>query len=275
MAIPLLPSRETSDLSGARFVAFVRIELFMPTSEFLKIASYANAADADHLKAVLQDHGVRAFVDGGDLQTSLSYIGSALGGVHVIVRSVDAEKAIEIKEELSQESHEPVGDPWFCGECEEVINAGFQVCWSCGSDRSDVEATMPEAAELEEEGDVEAALPESNESLPDKAHFDEANPYASPQTKAAPGERPVPSDEINEEAEAIVLRAWRASILGLTFVPILANIYSMFMLFSALKHSSHFTAEGNWRFNAAFLLNMLSGVAWGSFFYFMFLPVST
>ncbi|QDU78201.1 hypothetical protein Pan97_52850 [Bremerella volcania] len=245
----------------------------MPTSEFLKVASYANAADADHLKAVLQDHGIRAFVDGGDLQTSLSYIGSALGGVHVMVRSVDAEKALEIKEELSHESHEQTGDPWFCGACQEVVDAGFQVCWSCGGDRSDVEATMPEAAELNDEEEEEPLPDESDQPLPDTAYFDESNPYASPQAKVAGAEQPAKPSEISEEAEAMLVRAWRAAIIGLTFMPILANIYSMYMLFAALKESSQFTSEGNWRFNGAFVLNMLSGIAWGSLFYFMYRPV--
>lgn len=245
----------------------------MPTSEFLKIASYANAADADHLKAVLQDHGIRAFVDGGDLQTSLSYIGSALGGVHVLVRSVDAEKAMELKEELSQESHEPAGDPWYCGECEEVVDAGFQVCWKCGQDRSEVEAAMPANAELDDEQDMEPSLEDSDQPLPDKAHFDEANPYASPQAKVDGAEMPTQPSEISEEAEAMLVRAWRAAIIGLTFMPFLANIYSMYMLFAALKETSQFTAEGNWRFNGAFLLNMLSGIAWGTFFFVLFRPV--
>lgn len=246
----------------------------MPTSEFLKIASYANAADADHLKAVLQDHGIRAFVDGGDLQTSLSYIGSALGGVHVIVRSVDAEKAIELKDELSQESHEPTGGPWFCGTCEEVVDAGFQVCWSCGGEKSEVEAAMPATADLNDEDEREPLLEDSDQPLPDKANFDEANPYASPQTKVEGAERPEKPREINEEAEAMLVRAWRAAILGVTFIPVLANIYSMYMLFAALKETSRFTASGNWRFYGAFLLNMLSGIAWGSLFYFMYRPVA-
>ncbi|MBA2117445.1 putative signal transducing protein [Bremerella alba] len=244
----------------------------MPMSEFLKIASYANAADADHLKAVLQDHGIRAFVDGGDLQTSLSYIGSALGGVHVIVRSVEAEKALDIVEELSQESHEPTGDPWYCGTCEEVVDAGFQVCWSCGGERSEVEAAMPAIAELDETEEQGSLLEDSDEPLPDKEHFDEGNPYASPQAKVAGAERPTGVNEISEEAEAMLVRAWRASILGITFVPFFANLYSMYLLFAALRESTQFTSDGNWRFNAAFLLNLLSGSVWGSFFFFMFRP---
>ncbi|MFN3150773.1 hypothetical protein [Bremerella sp.] len=245
----------------------------MPSSEFLKIASYANAADADHLKAVLQDHGIRAFVDGGDLQTSLSYIGSALGGVHVIVRSVDAEKALEVKEELSQEAHEQTGDPWFCGTCEEVVDAGFQVCWSCGGDRSEVEAPMPATADLDSEQEEQPLLDDGTDPLPNKADFDESNPYASPQARVPGGEKPIQPKEVSEEAEAMLVRAWRAAIIGLAFVPILANIYSMYMLFAALKVSNQFTPQGNWRFYGAFLLNMLSGVAWGSFFYFLYRPV--
>ncbi|MEW4563776.1 hypothetical protein AB1K70_14680 [Bremerella sp. JC770] len=242
----------------------------MPTSEFLKIASYANAADADHLKAVLQDHGIRAFVDGGDLQTSLSYIGSALGGVHVIVSSVDADKAIEIKDELSQESHEPAGDPWFCGQCEEVVDAGFQVCWSCGGERSEVESPMPATADLKEAPEEEPRPEERHEPLPDPSHFDGANPYASPLAKTSFAEEPGKPFEINEDAEAMLVRSWRAAILGLTFMPIIANIYSMYMLTAALSKANQFTPAGNWRFSGSLLLNLLSGIAWGSCFFLMF-----
>lgn len=242
--------------------------------EFQRIASYANAADADHLKAVLQDHGIRAFVEGGDLQTSLSYIGSALGGVHVTVRSADADKAIEIKDELSRESHEPTGGPWYCGECEEIVDAGFQVCWKCGQDRSKVEAAMPATADLDDEEEEEYLSGDSDHPRPDRAHFDESNPYASPQTKVEGAEKTRKPREINEDAEAMLIRAWRAAILGLAVIPMLANIYSMYMLFAALKETNQFTPEGNWRFNVAFFLNLLSGIAWGAILIVLTLPVS-
>ena len=44
----------------------------MATSDFAKIASYPNAAEAEHVLAVLENNGVPAFVEGTAANTTLS-----------------------------------------------------------------------------------------------------------------------------------------------------------------------------------------------------------
>ncbi len=234
----------------------------MSQPEFLKIASFANAADADHLRVVLEEHGIRAFVDGGDLHTSLSYIGSALGGVHVIVRAEDAEQSVELVRQFENDEDHPSGPPWFCGACEEVVDAGFQVCWSCGAERSEVEMPMPETAEVAFHEEENAPRERLMEVVVSDRPLDYANPFVSPQVEDQ-ADKPKPTGEINEEAEAMLLRAWRASILGLIGLPFIASFYSMYMLVAALKVTDVFSQEGNVRFYTAFFINVVAGFVWG------------
>ena len=43
----------------------------MVTSDFVEIASYANAVEAEHVRALLEENGVSAFVDGAAANTAL------------------------------------------------------------------------------------------------------------------------------------------------------------------------------------------------------------
>ncbi|MBI1248736.1 hypothetical protein GC197_12960 [bacterium] len=242
-------------------------------SEFQKIASCATAHEADHLRVVLEEHGIRAFVEGADLKTSLSYYGSALGDVSVVVRACDAEAALDVVDKLieDQAGHSET-EPWFCAACNETIDGGFEVCWKCGEHRSEVEGPMPEVADEAREPE-EVSLADNNpQPLPTPDQFDESNPFASPRTKPGSTQAAM-SIEFSEEAEANLVRAWRASIFGFVGLPVLANFYSMYLLLTALKQASHFSPEGNRRFYGALAINILLvfilGVIWqfGSLFF--------
>lgn len=118
-------------------------------SDFVQIASFGNAAEAEQLRSVLEDHEVPAFVDGANANTALSHVGSALGGVRVLVSVSDAQRAAEIIESLVEED-DTSGGPWFCGRCKKEVDGDFQVCWSCGeprTPRTDVEQPFPQVVE--------------------------------------------------------------------------------------------------------------------------------
>lgn len=117
----------------------------MVTSEFQKIASYALEVEALHFKSILEDNGIPAFVGGANANTVLSYVGTALGGVNLFVRTSDAVRAAEIISPLRDESDSHC-EKWFCGNCDEEVDAGFQVCWSCGQVRAKAEQASRPAA---------------------------------------------------------------------------------------------------------------------------------
>ncbi|MEW4455063.1 DUF2007 domain-containing protein [Bremerella sp. JC817] len=238
-------------------------------SEFQRVASFGNPAEAHQLKAVLEEQGIRAFVEGDEIKTALSYIG-AIGDVNVIVSSADIPAAAEVLEQLRQEADHRPGEAWFCGECQEVVDAGFDVCWKCGQSRDEVEAEMPVTAGHHVAPDGN----ELDENVPRprfSASTDAANPFASPRENNRGALMPGKLDEVHDEAEAMLKRAWRASIFGLCGLPIFANLYSMYLLVLALQQTQQFTPEGNTRFYRAFALNIVGGAFWGVILMVLFL----
>ena len=76
-----------------------------------------------------------------------------------------------------------------------------------------------------------------------------------------------PSDqhaEINQYAEAMLLRAWRASIIGIVFVPFVLHMYSMYLLIRAAMIATTFSPDGSKRFYRAFIVNVIAGCVWGT-----------
>jgi len=47
--------------------------------------TFLNPIEAEHWCSVLQDSGIQAFVDGAASGTALSHVGTALGGVKLLV----------------------------------------------------------------------------------------------------------------------------------------------------------------------------------------------
>ena len=62
-------------------------------SEYTKIASYPNAAEAEQIRNMLEENGIPAFVDGAHANTAMSFVGSALGGVKVFAAICDESDA--------------------------------------------------------------------------------------------------------------------------------------------------------------------------------------
>lgn len=233
----------------------------MPSREFVKIASWYNAADAEHAKAVLNWNGVDAFIEGADLKTSLSYIGSALGDVKLIVRAEDAERATKLLNALILEARNPHSGPWFCGTCEEVIEAGFELCWSCGQPRSEVEAPFPETAALASEIPSTDPRDPANASLPETASIDAANPYAPPLVR----EMQEPIDDEGpthqEEAEDLVMQSANAAVLGI-LIPLFGTLYSLFLLFAALRLSWNYSSETRQLIVQSLVVNFVVSAIW-------------
>ncbi|RCS52632.1 hypothetical protein DTL42_07275 [Bremerella cremea] len=233
----------------------------MPSPEFKRIASWLNAADAEHAKAVLNWNGIDAFLEGADLKTSLSYIGTALGDVKLVVRTVDAERASKLLQALIQESRDPQTSPWFCGACEEVVDAGFDLCWSCGQERSKVEAPFPEVADLASEPSGSDTTDPDNALLPPASGTTQTNPYAPPLVRQM--QEPI-DDEANlaqEEADDLVIQSANAAVLGI-LIPLFGTLYSLFLLFAALRLSWTFSPEIRKQIVQSLVVNAVVGAIW-------------
>lgn len=201
-------------------------------SEFTEIASFATETEAGQFRSILEDRGVPAFIDGATANTMLSYVGTALGGVKLFVKTADIERATEAMSELNQEQATADG-VWYCGKCEVEVDQGFQVCWSCSQPRAEVEQPAPKI--------TEPAL------------------VASELT-----------DDLEPESEASLRRAWRASIIGLVFFPVLTHLYSMFLLIKVSLQGTKISARGQRLFYMTLAVNVFAVCVWGSMLRSMF-----
>lgn len=236
----------------------------MATSEFEKVAIYFNALQAEHHRGVLEENGIRAYVEGAEVNTTLSYVGSALGGVKLFVASGDVDQAREVLDNLKSSSDESA-EAWFCGDCEEIIEAGFDICWSCGEPRSAVEGTRPEPlVSANETVETTEEVNYADDETPTARAGDSSNPYRpTTNMQRAPEEpSPIPADV---EVEEILVRAWRASVIGILILPFVLHVYSMYLLIRAARLSTDFSARENRLFYQAFFLNIVVTVGWGLF----------
>ncbi len=162
----------------------------MTDSTSVTFAMFQEPEKASLAQAYLAEHGIHSELLGDVIGTTLSYIGTATGGIRLQGLSVDAEKAVELLNEIKQGQPANKLGQWVCSNCGETVDAGFEVCWSCN--------------EMQTEDAVLKHAPPQNDSQLE-------------------GE--VSTDESTEE---MMNRAWKGAILGIAFFPIL--IYTAYLL---------------------------------------------
>lgn len=199
----------------------------MPKSDFVEIANFALETEALQFRSMLESHGIEAFADGTAAGTMLSYFGTALGGIRLYVKADDVAAATEVLRSINQ-ADATDDEAWFCGECHEKVDAGFHVCWSCGQPRAEVELATPTS------GGLVFATAEVEDTSSD-------------------------GDE-----DATLMRAWRASIIGLVFFPLFTHLYSMCLLIDVGMSGAELSGFGQKRFYLTLAINLLAVLFWGS-----------
>lgn len=180
----------------------------------VQIASAGNEFEAEHMRAFLAENGIRAFVIGGATQTALSYVGTAIGGVKVVVDTDDKERASSLLAEMDNGSST---EAWYCGHCEVDVDAGFDICWSCGKSRTKAEAVRDSLDEDQSADRVDANV------------------------NVAPEKHVTVNQDLGHEATtefelaSQVGSAWRAACLGFTILPFFTHAYAIYVLASTFK----------------------------------------
>ncbi|MEL7496346.1 MAG: DUF2007 domain-containing protein [Planctomycetota bacterium] len=234
-------------------------------SEFTKIANYHDANTAEHILSILKDSEIEGFLDGAHTQTALSYVGVAIGGVNLYVRNddVDSANAILAEIEVGIDKTQPA---WFCGACSEVVEGGFEVCWSCGKPRAEVEMDMPSTAESV---DAEPATVE-RDNFSSAAERD-SNPFAAPHADV---QQPIPPREppnelATESIEKLLWRAMAAAIASL-IVPVLPNLISAYYMIRAIVLPDPWSKRCYRYLVIACLFNVVIIAIWVAVFYDQF-----
>lgn len=184
--------------------------------DLVMLARFGSPAEARIALALLQEAGIQATLEGEAAGNNLNYLGTALGGVKLLVREEDADRAAEVLSDGDEEPHPPGENPWKCPACGAQVSDDADVCWSCGTARQDAEAT--------ERGICCAGCGTHNRESALTCAVCGAD-------LSAPNRREKEPDDLEPNEAAIALRrAWRASIVGLVLCPPLLHIYSITQL---------------------------------------------
>lgn len=220
---------------------------------FKELTSYHNSLQAELLVNILRENGIPAFTNAGESNVALSYLQSSMRMISVFVAPEQFEEAQRLLDQLFDDS----GQPWYCGKCETEIEAGFDVCWSCGLPREEVQAPFPERK-------VQEPMPTPMFNL----QTDTANPYSAP---VAPVHVEPDSPQTAEQirSDDLINRAWTASILGLVFIPLVLQFYSVYLLIQAGTIDAPLSDQSQKRYNRAIVLNII-GIVVGALFVRMF-----
>ena len=200
--------------------------------------------EAEIVRERLESAGIRAFVQGGESATSLSYVGVALGGVRVQVPDSDLIRAKELlaADELQ---HETAG-PWKCPRCDEPNEAGFDLCYSCSMPRGDTPSiTQVPSRVTSSAGDSGLANGLANEFGSEQSRWNsglDVHPYVTSDLTST-NKFDLQTELSEKRAEASITRAMRWTVVGL-FVPMpLFHIISLSVLAQA-------GTEGAWKFQS-------------------------
>jgi len=102
----------------------------MSDEELVKLTSYEHAHEAHVARNAIESAGLYAALNGEHSGNALSYVGSAIGGVKLYVKKKDEVRARQILNEAQQDDA-PTIPAWICQECDEEVDAGFEICWCC------------------------------------------------------------------------------------------------------------------------------------------------
>jgi len=100
------------------------------------VYSSPSSAEAHLVQGYLEQAGVPATVQGGELGGLLGAVPTTETYASVWVADEDAERAEDFVEEfLSSQTAEAGGTPWRCPNCGEELEPQFSDCWNCGASR--------------------------------------------------------------------------------------------------------------------------------------------
>jgi len=173
--------------------------------------------------------------------TALWYVGTALGGVKLLVSEKDAAQARRLLADDYVNALQTRASPaWKCEKCHSDVDAGFVVCWNCGAELD--ESTAKEEVQSDSKRIQSQTAPHGADAPLDKSMSD--RPPDGPDGKAAAGvESQLPDD---------LIRAWRASLFGYLLLPPLLNLCSTWLL---IRNKFFLGRCRNWRVAATCFAN--------------------
>jgi len=237
------------------------------------IASFGQPEDAYVARNQLERAGIPAVITEASSAGTLWHLGSATGGAKLQVSEADAQRARQfLLETVSDPDRHDLSGYWRCLPCQEIVDPGFDVCWSCSRPKEEVldtsfQPTLAHVVEPPTEFDPpEEPLVLMRPSVEAEGEFQD-NPY-SPSGAQAATVRPSVHIAPPQNVDDLILRAWRASVIGTFVCPPVLNVYSMYLLIWVSLRGASLSPKVNRRFYAALAINILVGLAVGCYRWF-------
>ncbi|AMV21448.1 putative signal transducing protein [Planctomyces sp. SH-PL14] len=197
------------------------------------VREFHNEVEAASAQALLEQSGIASTLLGGQIRTTLSYVGTAVEYVKLMVAQEDAAAARDLLAREEQEaSDRAVRTAWTCPRCGSDVDAGFDVCWNCGNS-----------------GDVPS----------------EGTPADTPDSADQTTGTKAPS-ELTEDDK--IRRLLRGAILNLACAPLLFITVPLVLSIDKPKLSP----RGLRRYWVAIVLLVATTFVWGAFIASFFIP---
>ncbi|MEM9645056.1 MAG: DUF2007 domain-containing protein [Planctomycetota bacterium] len=250
-------SHAPDGISGERLVPLVQCE---------------NAAAASVLCNRLKHAGIPAFVQGAELTTMLSYIGTAIATVRVEVAESHLERATQLLQEDEQAAAQRTA--WTCGRCDQVNEPAFELCWKCYKRRDDLddEARPPGDEPESVEGSDPTVDRVGRERTLEDLRRSRANPYAVDADVSLGGDvSHVPASDGNAASathqEDGFRRAYWACVIGFFALPPLLHFYSLYYLLTEARSARKRDGRTRWGYWCVLAVDLLMiGLAGGYLF---------
>ncbi len=240
------------------------------SNRLVTVARFAGSADAHRARQRLERAGILAEVSQPLASGFLSHVGITEARAVLQVRASELQKAGDILLGVADwEIPQELQGFWLCRDCQQVVDPGFELCWSCSQPREEVadSSFRPTLAVLSEdaEEDHPARSPtfellQTDSSMPSGDRWERPSFRESAVGRSPSSEWSIVSVTNRDD---LVTRAWRASVLGLFFFPPFLHVYSMYLLLRVSLRHGTLHPRSNRRFYMALAVNLLVGLASG------------
>jgi rubrerythrin len=265
------------------------------------VSRYGSSAEAHAARLALDGEGIEAVVGDDAAADMLSIMTPGLGGAKLLVFSRHLERARQILAHEDAHKRPPL-PAWLCHQCGSAVNAGFAVCWSCGAEFDPARSELAPPGSIEEDDEEDAASFVAHarraeiveDERPPAVHLeagewrcpgcglyvgesytacpacgasagDAANPYAPALSESGMDHGDfTPRATETPDISLLVLRAWRAAVIGLVVCPGVSHLYSLWLLLRVAMSGQELTPQGNRRFYVALAIDLLAlpALAW-------------
>ncbi|MBX3423208.1 MAG: SGNH/GDSL hydrolase family protein [Pirellulaceae bacterium] len=220
----------------------------MTDEKFVVVSRFASDAEAEIARGWLAERGIVTLIEGANAATMLSYFGSGVTAVKLLVPA----GAVEAAEQALQEFHAASshGQPWYCAQCCENNESAFDICWKCMRPREEVGSSISPFSGQ--------SVADFGQPLDCSASVNQYHPPTEPSADLQTAEA-----ALVEQVEGDINRAWRSAVLGIA-IPFLLSLYSMNLLMSSYYRSVRVSASGRQKRRLAWAFNFLTIAGWAA-----------